>query len=750
MRLFPVKLLLISLALFFVFAGRLLAQITDWKSFTSVGAIKDIEIVGNTVWSGSNGGVLEFDQMDESFNKITNTESLSSNEVISVAKDQKGTIWFALFNGVLNRLDPATKTFEVFEDYKDQIITDMVSFGDSLYVGLDIGVSLFTIDKKEVKETYKNFGLSSGDVVQKIRANSIFLSGTDIWVSTDKGIAQSSLTLPNLQAPSSWKQFTQESGLPSNLVRKVVVLDSIPYAATTSGVARLVGGQWQLLDAGLNPTDVIAMDRLPPNDVVPHESVVILRPSGVYWLDDSDQWRRLGAAVNDATALKADERGRVWIGREDVGLARYEFVSSDFENNPWVLFQTNSPGSNNFKSLALDSQGRLWCASQRRGIHMFDGQVWTNFSRETGLPSNDYRTVLVDSEGRIWFGSWGGGITIIEDSNDGFKFTKIDTTGGILAGSDTPPFVVINVLKRDNFNNIWALNKFANNTQVLAVNTADGRWGHFSSNEGLGTIFVKSLEIDQFERVWIGTENRGVRVLDYDNTIFDKSDDNFSQGLNTEDGLASDRINALAVDGDGVMWIGTDEGLNFWFSGNVGRRFGLINDNINTIGIDASNNKWVGTVAGLSIVNNNGPSVSNFTAGESPLVSNNVLSLAFNRETGEVWVGTTNGLSRLQTVFTEPKENLSLLSGFPNPFIIDASRGNVFTITNLTANASVRVYDVSGALVRKFREGEILGAQVVWDGRDDDGDLVASGIYVFLAFTQSGISSTGKVAVIRR
>ncbi|MFQ5864449.1 MAG: two-component regulator propeller domain-containing protein [bacterium] len=730
-----------QVAVFALLIEKSFAQIEDWKSFTSVGVIKDIDIDLSNAWAGSNGGVLKLDVNSEQLTKFTNTEGLTSNEVVAVEVDKHGTVWFALFDGVLNRYRPESQNWEVFEDYKNQTITDVVAFGDSLYVGLDIGVSLFTIDKEEVKETYKNFGLSSGEILERIGANSIFISGTEIWVATDKGIAQSLLTLPNLQAPSSWNQHTVAQGLPSNQVRQVVVLDSIPHAATSSGVARLHQGQWQVVNAGLPSTNILAMDILAKGEFISESTIACLISTGIYRLDPSGQWQRLGPSVSDATALKTDQEGNIWIGREDKGLAKFSFAT-----NEWKLFETNSPASNNFHSLVLDSQGRLWCASQKRGIHMLDVELWTNFTIETGLKSNDQRTIIVDSRDRIWAGSWGGGITIFEDSAGGFALTQIDTTDGLLAGADTPAFVVIPDLTTDSFGNIWILNFMANNTKALAVHTADGNWAHFSTSEGLGTNRVITAEIDQFDRVWIGTETNGIKVLDHNNTILDKSDDDFTQGLDVSEGLVANKITAIAEDNDGVMWIGTEEGLNVWFNGIVQQRFGLINDFINTIGVDARNNKWFGTAAGVSMLSNDGVTWTHFTTGNSPLVSNNVLSFAFNKETGEVWIGTTNGLSRLKTPFTEPKEDLSLLTGYPNPFIIDGS-GNKFTIINLAENTNIRIFNVAGSIVRTFGADEI---QEGWDGTDDDGNLVPSGVYVYLAFTDSGLSATGKVAVIRR
>ncbi|MBC6947609.1 flagellar hook capping protein, partial [candidate division KSB1 bacterium] len=56
-----------------------------------------------------------------------------------------------------------------------------------------------------------------------------------------------------------------------------------------------------------------------------------------------------------------------------------------------------------------------------------------------------------------------------------------------------------------------------------------------------------------------------------------------------------------------------------------------------------------------------------------------------------------------------------------------------------------------GELVRSFAREQVPGAQVIWDGRDNDGKLVPSGVYFFMAYIEeTGVSKAGKVAVIRR
>ena len=66
------------------------------------------------------------------------------------------------------------------------------------------------------------------------------------------------------------------------------------------------------------------------------------------------------------------------------------------------------------------------------------------------------------------------------------------------------------------------------------------------------------------------------------------------------------------------------------------------------------------------------------------------------------------------------------------------------------ALAEVMLYDVRGRRVRTLTRGDYsAGMQsLIWDGRDESGRSVASGIY-FLRVSTGGQSQTLKVAVLR-
>lgn len=704
------------------------ADVGDWKTFTDMSHVRDLVISSNEIWSATGGGVLKFDVVTQSFQKFTNTEGLSSNDVTTLVMDKDGGFWFGLANGRINRLDPQTWTWEVIDDFKGHMINDFFLCGDTLFVGLDIGVSVYIISRREVKETYKNLG----SFQVEIPVYTVFINGEDIWVGTDEGIAKSSLRFLNLLDPQSWVNYTTRDGLPSNTIRAFAALDSVVFAGTGRGVARFWGNRWEVLESGLGP--------LPINDLLVAEGKLYTATEmGVFKLEPNNTWNRVGDQISDVTCVNLDPQGNLWVGREDQGLAYL------LEDGSWKGFIPDGPGSNSFKDLTVDEDGILWCATSK-GFHGFDGTKWVNYTKEKGLASDDIRVVIVGPNNSKWFGSWGGGVIILDE--EGLHFYN-SSDGHLVGIPGDPNYVVVNDMTLDQYGTVWMLNYQALNGNALVALTPDSQWVYFSTIDGLRSTTVTALAIDQWGRVWVGTLENGICVLDYGTDLFDKSDDDFSQGLTITDGLVSNNITAIAVDHNGVVWIGTPKGVNYWKGGEVYSKSGLISDEVRCIAVDPRNNKWFGTSGGVSVLDAEGYHWTHYTTANSPLVSDNVTCIAFNPKSGEAFIGTAWGLSRLETPFAIPKQDLSQVKIYPNPFLISPGKNNRLIIDNLADNSTLRIYTPSGFLVREIPSSHILGPRAYWDGRNDRDEMVASGIYVVLIFTDQGGVRVGRVAVIR-
>ena len=73
---------------------------------------------------------------------------------------------------------------------------------------------------------------------------------------------------------------------------------------------------------------------------------------------------------------------------------------------------------------------------------------------------------------------------------------------------------------------------------------------------------------------------------------------------------------------------------------------------------------------------------------------------------------------------------------------------NLVTIDGLIRDTDIKILTISGKLVKEFSSPG--GRIAIWDGTDDFGELVASGIYFIIAFDKEGNSvATSKIAVLR-
>lgn len=91
---------------------------------------------------------------------------------------------------------------------------------------------------------------------------------------------------------------------------------------------------------------------------------------------------------------------------------------------------------------------------------------------------------------------------------------------------------------------------------------------------------------------------------------------------------------------------------------------------------------------------------------------------------------------------SEPAKNPSEVVVFPNPFVIQTGM-ETLTFERLPYLAKVRIFTIAGELIQEIKSGN------QWNGRNQTGELVASGIYLFHIQDSTSKSAVGKIAVIR-
>jgi hypothetical protein len=260
----------------------------------------------------------------------------------------------------------------------------------------------------------------------------------------------------------------------------------------------------------------------------------------------------------------------------------------------------------------------------------------------------------------------------------------------------------------------------------------------------------------------------GLFILDDNNTPDVFTDDKYKRmAVKDAENNIVPLVYSIAEDLDGNIWVGTDQGPLVYY--NPERVFDtdlkafriltprndgtgladkvLETESITSIVVDGANRKWLGTLnSGAYLLSPDGTNrIKNYNEENSPVFSNNIVSLAIDNKTGEVWFGTLKGIQSVRGDATPGEERFTNVYTFPNPVREDFS-GNV-TITGLIRDSQIRITDISGNLVYETVSD---GGMASWDLKTYNGKHVSTGVYlVFCASIDGSQSYVTKMLVIR-
>ena len=334
----------------------------------------------------------------------------------------------------------------------------------------------------------------------------------------------------------------------------------------------------------------------------------------------------------------------------------------------------------------------------------------------------------------------------------------------------------------DKDGNLWALNSQAPSqapTQSILEYTKDGEWKSFPHSElmklkylfpepqSLGSL--KGMMTDSRGLVWFVNDHWTVPSF-YAYQTGTNALNSYQGPFVNEDGTSLNITfcKCIAEDKDNNMWIGTNIGpfmlepdqiaaanpvlTQVKVPRNDGTNYAdylLSGVNIQSIVVDKNNRKWFGTNGnGLYLIAaDNITTLAHFTKTNSKLLSDNILSLALNDATGELFIGTDQGLCSYTGNFSDASNGMTKdnVWAYPNPVKPDYT--GAITITGLENGASVKIVTSNGVLVN---EGIASNGEYKWYGINRDGKRVASGVYMVEVATSEGEKGVVcKIAIVR-
>ena len=420
--------------------------------------------------------------------------------------------------------------------------------------------------------------------------------------------------------------------------------------------------------------------------------------------------------------------------------------------------------------------------STQGSIQVYDGNSWTiyqdDMTSSTGINYTNVMSLDIDphDENHVMAGASTG---VYEFENG--KFIKMwnDQNSPIeMFDKKSQLYELIFSVMYDKEGNLWALNSQAP-TQSILEYTKDGQWvSHkhselmklkylFPEPQSLGML--KGLMTDSRGLVWFVNDHWTVPSF-YAYQTGTNTLNSYQGPFVNEDGTSLNFTSCQCIteDKDNNMWIGTPVGPFMIESNQLGEANPILtqvkvprNDgtnyadyllsgvNIKSIVVDKDNRKWFGTNGnGLYLIAaDNITTLAHFTKTNSKLLSDNILSLALNDATGELFIGTDQGLCSYSGNISDSSNGMTKdnVWAYPNPVRPDYT--GAITITGLENGASVKIVTSNGVMVN---EGVASNGEYKWYGINRDGKRVASGVYMVEVATSEGEKGVVcKIAIVR-
>jgi ligand-binding sensor domain-containing protein len=509
------------------------------------------------------------------------------------------------------------------------------------------------------------------------------------------------------------------------------------------------------------------------------------------WIGALDKLIKVTGQSIRTFVANADTASRTYcsvlaVNRDDVLLiAAKTYVSGYFSATKIFLYDQGNGNASPFDSAVLtysgnytdavgcadDREGCFWLAASNGSIVRIDASspVMSILTRRNSvLPGNSIASLLIDKADNVWAATSSGIARCIDTS-----WTLYPAAGDSFPGNDAC------CLAMDSSGTIWAgfRQPMVSSMSSTGISCFGGQYwrmlfrSHFSQ---------KAIAVDKAGDQWVVSEDGISRYHE------GKAEKVY---ITPGAGGYDTSMNAIAIDGNNIPWLGTDQGLKkyvngVWaddtsfnrlctkseatgahpvmevtsicFHGNtawIGTAVGLFKrigsdcTRIDTAGgllpdpyvqcivADGVDNAWVGTRRGL--VRLNGQHHTTYTTDNTPLCDNDITACAVARS-GDVWIGTRRGgLTVLREAsLTEVNDIVPIGNRGPRPIDISfrAMRHGAFRIsiwTNSPAAINMSVFSPLGKLVKRL-DAAPAGAQSVvftWDGTDYFNCPVSAGVY---------------------
>ena len=518
-------------------------------------------------WFGHNDGKITIINGNETIN--IDIPSKNPGTINSIISENDGSVWVATQNAGICKISSNLKIQLFSKAFEGQQVYSINFMGKNILVGTGNGLYVFNPKKPNELIEINNSPTTKIECIYFSKYTGNYYFGTeDAGIYSLTGLSVKEIFTELKLSEVSVKDIVCEPNGSLWIATMGKGLINIPFSSNNNSYQKPI-----IFDQsnGLNSQNIkkLLFDR--------EQNIWI----GTYGSGLATFFENYFTFIlnNDKTdfSITATHPGKncIWAGT----YGKLIKILSDQINLPVYFSENNGIPNDKITALYLDKDNMLWIGTDKKGIYTFD------IEKEKTIPyyiSDDQLINSISSiDGfgeNIFIGTHNGLVVICKDKKTKRIFTTLD---GL-------PHNFINHLITDVNSNVW----LATPTNYLSCyNNEHIKKIKISLSDEM--VKINSLNFDIKGHLWLATYGNGVYV---------KTDSTF-KNYNISNGLLSDYCYSIISDETGTVWVGHRQGISSIYQTSIqqfGKSRDILNDcNINANCIDNNGIVWLGTTNGL-------------------------------------------------------------------------------------------------------------------------------------------------------
>lgn len=596
------------------------------------------------------------------FSYISINDGLSQSTIFSIDQDKRGNMWFATYDGV-NKYDGYAFTVYQHNDEDPNSIANDISrivkidSQGRVWIGTRDGLSLYD----EEKDKFNNFFYEKKG--KRLQVNGIEeISPEQLLISTAEGLIMFDI---------KESKFVDDS------------FSTVMHKTIASTLYR--NGDLIYIGTPLDGLYSYSITQKKFEKVIP-----IL-------------------GTKQIQAILQQSPTRIWVATEGAGLFLINPKTQEIKNYLHSNANPKSISSNYIRSLALDSQNRLWIGTfNDLNIYHEGNDSFVSYSSNPvvngSLSQRSVRSIFMDSQGGMWLGTYFGGLNYYHPIRNRFKNIRNIPYKNSLSDN------VVSCIVEDKNNNLWI---GTNDGGLNLYNPVMQKFTHYALQEkerekGIGSNNVKAVYVDEEKSlVYIGTHAGGLSVLHRNSGQMVSYNQRNSQ-------LVNENVYAILPDGEGHLWLGTLSALVRFdpekrsFTTIEKEKDGtpVMSRQITTLFRDSHKRLWVGGEEGVSVFRQEGEEIESVSIFPVSNVTKMFTNCIYESSNGIIWIGTREGFYGLNEKEKQIKR-YTTDNGLPNNVvygILEDSFGRLW----LSTNRGISCFNPETGKFRNFTESDGL------------------------------------------